>query len=1853
MTQVDPLFAGVGELAGVMAARDWAATPLGPPQGWSTALRSSVRTVLTSRFSMWMAWGPELTFFYNESYRRDTLRAKHPWAMGRPASEVWSEIWDGIEPRVRAVIDTGAATWDSSLMLFLERSGYPEETYHTFSYSPLGDADGTVQGLLCVVNEDTDRVLAERRMQTLRDVAAAVGNMRSRADLFTATGRELARNGRDLPFALVYLLDDDGTARLAATAGISAGHAAAPAVLPAGDATWPVADVRAGRTVVIQRLGERFADLPSGSWDRPPDEAAVVPFPGQDGSPPGFLVAALNPHRRLGDRYRGFVDLLASQIASAVGNVVAYEVQQRRAEELVELDRAKTAFFSNVSHEFRTPLTLLLGPVAQLRDAPAIAADPRLTDEIDVVARNAQRLSRLVNTLLDFSRLEAGRAQAAYERLDLPATTAELAGMFRAAIERAGLELRVDCPPLAEAIFVDRDMWEKIVFNLLSNAVKFTTDGIIAVRVAAGERDGRPGAELVIADTGIGVPPAEVGRLFERFHQVAGARGRSAEGSGIGLALARQLIELHGGTIAATSELGRGTTFTAWIPAGSAHLPADALRPDAEAADGQTRSDIAETFLAEALRWPIAPEIEPPTVAAVAPVAGDAPGRAVGRVLVAEDNADMREYLVRLLGERHHVQAVSDGRAALAAARADPPDLVVSDVMMPGLDGLGLLAALRGDQETASVPVLLLSARAGEEAAVEGIAGGADDYLVKPFSAAELLARVDGHLRLGRARREAELRFRQLADATPALIWADDAQGRRLLVNRAWREFTGAGATEDLGDGWRARIHPADRARYAEARTGGGPFEVEYRLRHVDGRYLWVLDRGAPVADGGHVGGCLDIDARQRERERRRLLDAVGTAMEAEATLPGRRQVLVTGLVEAGIADLVRLVELRDGHASTVALAAADHARTALMRRITTPTLFDDPGLEQTQPRLYSLDEKYILASSPDPEQQALRRALGMRTMVAVPLRTRGRNVGLLVAARVGDSLPQDETDVALLGEIGERAATALDNAALLAGERLTSRRLELLQRATAALSAAASPRAVAAAAVEQFDQLMGTSAVAVWEPWEGTSLEAITMGTWSSSVRRGWATIPIDTNSPVAATFRDGLPRWLMRDADWEPSWAPRRDLLIGHGYRSVAVLPLVVGEEIVGVLGAAFPDEPTMSGPDRLAVLALADQCAQALQRAGLLATESAARRTAEELSKLVAALSEAPTIAKVVDVIRGHAAALGAEQAVVVLRSGEQLDVVGGIDLPVGSPPEQRPEPDDAGRRLHLSDAHPIALAVRTGRPVWQAERSAAAWPDAALTTGGSPLPADVVVPLLLEGSAIGAVAMSFAGEPTMLAAADRNALSTVAAQCAQALDRARLHQVEHEVADVLQRSLLPREFDRFERLTSAARYVPGSADTQAGGDWYELLPVDENRVALVVGDVVGHGPGAAAVMGQLRSALAAYLLDGHGPAAALERLDRFATRIPGARGSTCVCLTLDRSTGVLCWARAGHLPVLLLHPAGPTYLADGSGTVLGVRGRPPYLEATTRIDPGTSVLLYTDGLVERRGEVVDEGLARLAAVAHRHRGEAPETLAGNIVAEVLDDEGPPDDIALVVVRLMPRPLATSLPARPTALRTLRRAVTAWGEAAGLPAELVEDLQLALGEAAANSVEHAYPEPGPDDTFSYTLSRTADDALAVRVRDHGRWRPAPADPGHRGRGMQVIRALGEDVHVEAGADGTEVHFLLRADAPGRTSPPAPAHPAPVAAAATVVAVAGDLDLTGAAQLRPRLWAALDGGAPVVADLREVDHLTSAGIALLVEALDHAGARLSVRVRPDSAAARVLALTGVDSTLPVTQES
>ena len=1387
---MDVLFPGDGEMARRMRAYPWPESALGDPHGWPASLRTACRICLTSRFPMIVWWGEQLSFFYNDAYL-PLLGTKHP-ALAKPGEAVWTEIWDIIGPMLDSVMASGQATWSEDLLLPMNRHGYWEETYWTYSYSPLHDDQGTVRGVFTAVSDTTERVIGERRLAALQDLGTLAGSARSAAEACHLVARALERAAADIPFAAIYLRQPgtDGTILAASSPAEEM-----PVPLASGPGGWPVGEVlRSGQPVTLTDVGARFAALPAGGWQTSPAQAVVLPLPGETGGQTvGVIVLAASAGRALDEAYVSFLGLVAQQAAGLINGAVAYQFQQRRAEELAELDRAKTAFFSNISHEFRTPLTLIMGPLEELR-ARLATDDPTVRQELDVIHRNGLRLGKLVNTLLDFSRIEAGRVQARYEPVDLAAFTADLASVFRSAMERAGLSYQVDCATLPEPVYIDREMWEKVVLNLLSNALKFTFDGTVSVtlRPEGGQ------AALRITDTGIGVAAGEMPRLFERFHRIPNARSRSNEGSGIGLALVRELVGLHGGTITADSIEDAGTTFTIRLPFGHDHLPAANVAP---AAGPDMVSAAADPFVEEALRW--LPGGEAP-LDALPPAAGallrESPGPAgpagpgpasTARVLLADDNADMREYLQRLLRASYQVTTVADGLTALDEVRASAPDLVISDVMMPGLDGLALVAALRADPRTADVPVLLLSARAGQEAAIEGLEAGADDYLVKPFSAAELLARVRANVELARLRNHHARWRAALIDSLHEAFFLCDEAGTVVEINAAFTDMLGYGPE-------------------------GLPYAAEYAW--------WPGEDTEPEAH-------------------RQLGEAFGQLMRQSK------------------GSFVAPVTHKDGHRLWVAASFNEVQDPDTGRRMVVGTLRD------------------ITAEHYAGQREAALAAMGL----------------LLSQA---SSVPQ-----ALQGAINEL------------------RRLWQARRALAVT-------------------------------WDGGREPSV----MSTGAETSWADLPAPLRERISALRRQPL-------------------------------------------------------------------------------------------LSPAGGGSAAAPGDAPAVD---GWAAEVG------------------------------------------ITVEHPLGLL--------------AVWID---VDAGRPFSAE-----------------------------DRALLALLCGYLGQALHRVHQTDQQRETALALQRAILGPA-----RLPAgfAARYEPANRPLEVGGDWYNIVELPDGRIGIVVGDCVGHGLDAATVMGQLRSACRALLLQDASAAQTLTAMDRFAALIPGAICSTVFCGILDRDKGRLTYSSAGHPPGILALPDGRTQLLeDGRSFPLAVRPDIERTEASCTVPARAALLLYTDGLVERRRRSMDTGIAQAGAAVHRGASAAVEDLATAIMTAMAPDGGYEDDVALVLYR-HPAPLELTFPADSAQLAPVRATLRTWLSRCGLNHKTMQDVLVAAGEACANAVEHGHRH-APGEQIRLRAATTVTQ-LRLTITDTGRWKISqPVDGTNRGHGIPLMRALMQQVTIEPGDAGTTVDMQLR---------------------------------------------------------------------------------------------------------------
>lgn len=744
---------------------DWSGSSIGPPEGWALTWRNAAQLIFNSSYPLALALGKDLIYLYNDAFIPLGGPARHPSAFGQPVRIVWKEIWPSILlPRFNHTLETCEPTGEDDLFLPLFRSGYLEETYISFSFAALPDDAGRPSGIFCTATENTARVIARRQIDCLRRLAAHSASADSPENACRAAAATLGEQPRDVPCGLIYLVDSHGSrATVTGAFGLTELPATIPRFAELGSGNDPLslaAVASGGKPLLIEGTEHLFRSVLSRE-DLVPRQALALPIAGPTtGDVAGVLVAGLNPMRPI-EESREFLTLLTGQLETAISNARARRDAEERARQLIEIDRAKTVFFSNISHELRTPLTLVLGPLGELLSDTSISAQQR--ELLRTACRAGNRLLKLVNSLLEFARLEAGRDEASYASVNLAALTVDLASEFRSAFEQAGLAFQVECPPLPQSVYVDPDMWEKIVLNLLSNAFKFTLRGAVTVRL--GQRD--EWAVLEVTDTGCGISEEDAPHLFERFYRGRAEEARSVEGTGIGLSLVRELVRLHRGTVKATSRLGYGTTMTVCVPLGTDHLPQDRIGASRKLPSLRTGP---QAFIDEALGW-VSPARETPASADSrrADGAADLPairGEPRERILIVDDNTDMRNYLYHLLEDRYRIDAAENGQVALARMRERQYDLTIVDVMMPSMTGLELLQAVRADPAIAHTPVIMVSAHAGEKASVEGLQAGADDYLAKPFSGPELLARVENQLtrarlhaaeRLARSRAEAAL----------------------------------------------------------------------------------------------------------------------------------------------------------------------------------------------------------------------------------------------------------------------------------------------------------------------------------------------------------------------------------------------------------------------------------------------------------------------------------------------------------------------------------------------------------------------------------------------------------------------------------------------------------------------------------------------------------------------------------------------------------------------------------------------------------------------------------------------------------------------------------------------------------------------------------------------------------------------------------------------------------------------------------------------------------------------------------------------------------------------------------------
>ncbi|KAH8117651.1 hypothetical protein DFH11DRAFT_1724631 [Phellopilus nigrolimitatus] len=899
----DRLFEGLtrkpeGGMKEMIENYDWHLTPLGPRSAWGSSLCMVVNYILANPFPLSIWWGPELVLLYNDAYK-EMADHKHPHIFAKHGSVSWAELWESIGPLVTKVFH-GEAVAKRDDLLFINRmteTKLPEETYHSWSWVPI-EEDGIVKGFVNSTFESTSKIITERRMLILRELANKAGLARTQAEFVDAVINELQPFVIDCPFAAFYTVSvKDGPAtnsnkprtsyihksvggppikielRRAGTVGVPNPHPSVPekhelfldpltlrpssktrlkngspapssrshdsssdsraststsstavptvpGSSPSGSAssrstepralsapsTFSVTSVDAASATAVQKIPESaviwpFAEAFSSrrpvhvpaipdyvvegfelrGWGEHAREAIVIPIVVDDAEiPSAVVVLGLNSRRPYDDDYAGWIDLLRISLNSLLTAVKGREADLIRAEHLAELDSAKTAFFSNASHELRTPLTLIQGP---LEDSIANLGDSKVKDNLVMASRNVVRLARLVDSLMDFSKLAANKLEGRFRPVQLGEYTSDLATLFRSTIEKSEIEYVVDCDR------TDRrdSFWEKILFNLIGNAFKYTMRGSIHVMLKYDKEH----VHFHVKDTGVGIPQSDIHKVFNRFHRVD-AISRSHEGTGIGLALTKELVRLHRGNLTVSSFTegespdNHGSCFTIVLPLGKDHLPEGHIVQDN--ADAPQHRLYARGIVDEATQW----SWRPPDLRTPSESSDSGGSSESGKmdpttlffvksdvVLLVDDNADMRRYIKSLFDPFCQVAEASNGQEALNLLDEIKPNLILSDVMMPILDGYGLIAHVRRRSDTRLTPIILVTAKESEEARVEGLLSGADDYMSKPFTGKELIARVHLQMQLGKRRIELEAKF--LADHNREILY----------VNPRWYEISG------------------------------------------------------------------------------------------------------------------------------------------------------------------------------------------------------------------------------------------------------------------------------------------------------------------------------------------------------------------------------------------------------------------------------------------------------------------------------------------------------------------------------------------------------------------------------------------------------------------------------------------------------------------------------------------------------------------------------------------------------------------------------------------------------------------------------------------------------------------------------------------------------------------------------------------------------------------------------------------------------------------------------------------------------------------------------------------------------
>jgi serine phosphatase RsbU (regulator of sigma subunit)/anti-sigma regulatory factor (Ser/Thr protein kinase) len=883
-----------------------------------------------------------------------------------------------------------------------------------------------------------------------------------------------------------------------------------------------------------------------------------------------------------------------------------------------------------------------------------------------------------------------------------------------------------------------------------------------------------------------------------------------------------------------------------------------------------------------------------------------------------------------------------------------------------------------------------------------------------------------------------------------------------------------------------------------QALERAGFYERERRAREA-------LDRILEVAPRFHAATTGDLDAAIC-REARRMFGADQTTLWRRTD---------------GILDLVATEPPHPALAPGTSVAVADF------------------------PRLEAAFSSLQITFSADAVEEArgdgarLVRDLGVRSSLRVPIVISGAADTMLVVSWHGVISEPDAATRLMVRRFADQAGLALEQGERRRAQALAALRADetrRLQEVTAALSQAATPADVSSVCLEHALEAVGADAgfVVLRRPEGGVEVELAATRGYDEAALEIVRALGLGSEAPFAAVIASGEPIWA---SDEEGQGGRGDETALAEA--SWATIPLVTRAGVLGALHVAFRRPRTLTDDERRWLQAAVSQCGQALERSRLLDDEQLMRRRAERLQSMTAGLSSAVTRSRVAEVAVAEIAAAGGAAGVALALLHDdagRLECAAWHGYDEESARELLDGPFDSAhagaapaaeqRSAFLPTLEDACLALPARRGILRSLGHASLF----------------VVPLLVGTGPNGLLVMSWEAT-VLLPDEERRFLESLAAQAAQALERARHFELERTIAETLQRSLLPGRLPHSERLQIAARYLPGTTELQVGGDWFDAMELPDGRVGLVVGDVVGKGLHAAASMGQLRNALRALSLDHTKPAAVVRRLNLLADQVLETQFATLLYVVVDPGTRV-CWlSSAGHPPPVAVHPDGRVEpLEGGRGFPLGAVTDARYGQDVVELPSGALLVMYTDGLIERRGRHIDDGLGLLCD-AVRDGPRDPERLADHVVTHLLGTDEREDDVALLVLRVLavaPDPLRLRVPRRFDSLDVVRDSLRAWLAGSPLGRHEVEDVVVATWEACANAIEHAQ---NPADDSVTVAARQGRSAVTVVVEDTGAWRP-PRENTSRGAGLRLMR--GTMTSVDVATDGRGTRVTLRKELP-----------------------------------------------------------------------------------------------------------